>query len=94
MNSYSCTECGRCTSECPANQTGKLLSPRKIMMDTRQRLKEVGKNIDKYGKDYDDKKSLVFQKLKFPNFFFPNIFIPWQRALWQYKYHLDFFNFR
>ena len=59
MNAYSCTECGRCTSECPANQTGKLLSPRKIMMDTRQRLKEVGKNIDKHGKDYDDNKSLL-----------------------------------
>ena len=60
MNAYSCTECGRCTSECPANQTGKLLSPRKIMMDTRQRLKEVGKNIDKYGKDYTDNKSLLY----------------------------------
>ena len=59
MNAYSCTECGRCTSECPANQTGKLLSPRKIMMDTRQRLKEVGKNIDKHGKDYSDNKSLL-----------------------------------
>ena len=59
MNAYSCTECGRCTSECPANQTGKLLSPRKIMMDTRQRLKEVGKKIDKHGKDYDDNKSLL-----------------------------------
>ena len=46
MNSYSCTECGRCTSECPANQTGKKLSPRKIMMDTRDRLEDVGKNID------------------------------------------------
>ena len=58
MDSYSCTECGRCTSECPANQTGKLLSPRKIMMDTRDRLEEVGKNIDKHGKDYTDDKSL------------------------------------
>lgn len=47
LNSYTCTECGRCTSECPANQTGKLLSPRKIMMDTRDRLHEVGENIDK-----------------------------------------------
>lgn len=47
LDSYSCTECGRCTSACPANQTGKLLSPRKIMMDTRDRLEEVGKNIDK-----------------------------------------------
>jgi heterodisulfide reductase subunit C/nitrate reductase gamma subunit len=59
MNAYSCTECGRCTSECPANQTGKLLSPRKIMMDTRKRLKEVGNNIDKHGKDYNDNKTLL-----------------------------------
>lgn len=47
LNAYTCTECGRCTSECPANQTGKKLSPRKIMMDTRDRLEDVGKNIDK-----------------------------------------------
>jgi heterodisulfide reductase subunit C len=47
MDAYSCTECGRCTSVCPANITGKLLSPRKIMMDTRDRLEEVGRNIDK-----------------------------------------------
>lgn len=46
LNAYTCTECGRCTSECPANQTGKKLSPRKIMMDTRDRLEEVGNNID------------------------------------------------
>lgn len=46
LNAYTCTECGRCTSECPANQTGKKLSPRKIMMDTRDRLEEVGKNMD------------------------------------------------
>ncbi|TMU56176.1 (Fe-S)-binding protein [Flagellimonas algicola] len=46
MNAYTCTECGRCTSECPANQTGKKLSPRKIMMDTRDRLEEVGKILD------------------------------------------------
>jgi heterodisulfide reductase subunit C len=46
LNAYTCTECGRCTSECPANQTGKKLSPRKIMMDTRDRLVEVGINID------------------------------------------------
>ena len=46
LNAYTCTECGRCTSECPANITGKKLSPRKIMMDTRDRLEEVGKNID------------------------------------------------
>lgn len=44
LDAYSCTECGRCTSVCPANQTGKLLSPRKIMMDTRDRMVEVGKN--------------------------------------------------
>ncbi|MGB5654688.1 MAG: (Fe-S)-binding protein [Robiginitalea sp.] len=46
LNAYTCTECGRCTSECPANQTGKKLSPRKIMMDTRDRLEEVGRHLD------------------------------------------------
>ncbi|MGJ8665936.1 MAG: 4Fe-4S dicluster domain-containing protein [Patiriisocius sp.] len=46
LNAYTCTECGRCTDECPANKTGKKLSPRKIMMDTRDRLQEVGKNLD------------------------------------------------
>jgi heterodisulfide reductase subunit C len=46
LNAYTCTECGRCTSSCPANQTGKKLSPRKIMMDTRDRIEEVGRNID------------------------------------------------
>ena len=46
LNAYTCTECGRCTSECPASQTGKKLSPRKIMMDTRDRIEEVGSNID------------------------------------------------
>lgn len=61
MDAYSCTECGRCTSECPANQTGKLLSPRKIMMDTRDRLEEVGTNLDKHGKDHDDGKALVHE---------------------------------
>lgn len=59
MDAYSCTECGRCTSSCPANQTGKLLSPRKIMMDTRDRLEEVGKNIDLHGEGHDDGKSLI-----------------------------------
>ncbi|MDG1917218.1 MAG: (Fe-S)-binding protein [Flavobacteriales bacterium] len=59
MNAYSCTECGRCTSECPANQTGKLLSPRKIMMDVRDRLEEVGKGIDNEGDNFNDNKSLL-----------------------------------
>lgn len=58
MDAYSCTECGRCTEQCPANITGKLLSPRKIMMDTRDRLEEVGANIRKHGKDHQDDKSL------------------------------------
>jgi ferredoxin len=59
MNAYTCTECGRCTAVCPANITGKLLSPRKIMMDTRDRVSEVGKNIDKGGTGFDDGKSLL-----------------------------------
>tara|TARA_B100001115_G_scaffold82905_1_gene61054 strand:+ start:540 stop:1847 length:1308 start_codon:yes stop_codon:yes gene_type:complete len=59
MNAYTCTECGRCTSECPANATGKKLSPRKIMMDVRDRLEEVGKGIDINGVDYSDGKSLL-----------------------------------
>lgn len=59
MDAYTCTECGRCTSACPANITGKLLSPRKIMMDTRDRLVEVGNYIDKHGKDQQDGKSLL-----------------------------------
>lgn len=59
LDSYTCTECGRCTSSCPANITGKMLSPRKIMMDTRDRLTEVGENIGKHGADYDDGKSLL-----------------------------------
>lgn len=60
MNAYSCTECGRCTSECPANQTGKQLSPRKIMMDTRDRLEEVGRCIDaNNGVWADDGKTLL-----------------------------------
>mgnify|MGYP003624814306 CR=1 FL=1 len=60
LNAYTCTECGRCTSECPANLTGKKLSPRKIMMDTRDRLEEVGKNIDaNNGEFVDDGKQLL-----------------------------------
>lgn len=60
LNAYTCTECGRCTSSCPANQTGKKLSPRKIMMDTRDRLEEVGRNIDKNkGVFVPDNKSLL-----------------------------------
>jgi ferredoxin len=59
LDAYSCTECGRCTAVCPANITGKKLSPRKIMMDTRDRLEEVGANIDKNGGFQDDGKSLV-----------------------------------
>ena len=60
LNAYTCTECGRCTSSCPANQTGKKLSPRKIMMDTRDRLEEVGRNIDaNKGVFVPDNKSLL-----------------------------------
>ncbi len=59
MNAYSCTECGRCTSECPANQTGKILSPRKVMMDVRDRVEVVGKGIKKEGEGFDDGKSLL-----------------------------------
>jgi heterodisulfide reductase subunit C len=60
LNAYTCTECGRCTSECPANQTGKKLSPRKVMMDTRDRLSEVGNNIEKNkGQFVDDGKQLL-----------------------------------
>ncbi|QXP74785.1 (Fe-S)-binding protein [Tenacibaculum sp. AHE15PA] len=60
MNAYTCTECGRCTSSCPASLTGKELSPRKIMMDTRDRLEEVGKNIDaNNGIFKDDGKQLL-----------------------------------
>ncbi|NNE25377.1 MAG: (Fe-S)-binding protein, partial [Saprospiraceae bacterium] len=61
MDAYTCTECGRCTAECPANVTGKKLSPRKILMDIRDRATEVGQNIEKNKLDpnnYDDGKSL------------------------------------
>lgn len=59
MDAYTCTECGRCTAECPANQTGRKLSPRKIMMDTRDRIEDLGELIAKKGKDIDDGKSLL-----------------------------------
>ena len=60
LGAYTCTECGRCTSSCPANLTGKKLSPRKIMMDTRDRLEEVGKNIDANNGEFkDDGKQLL-----------------------------------
>jgi heterodisulfide reductase subunit C len=64
MDAYTCTECGRCSDVCPANLTGKELSPRKILMDTRDRLEEVGKGIDKNGKDYEDGKSLLGDYIK------------------------------
>lgn len=65
LNAYTCTECGRCTSECPANQTGKLLSPRAIMMATRDRMEEVGKNIDlNKGTFVEDGKSLIHDYIK------------------------------
>ena len=59
MNAYSCTECGRCTAACPANITGKKLSPRKIMMDTRDRLEEIQRGWQTNGPDYKDEKSLL-----------------------------------
>ncbi|TDH27364.1 4Fe-4S dicluster domain-containing protein [Segetibacter sp. 3557_3] len=59
MDAYTCTECGRCTVACPANMTGKLLNPRKIMMDTRDRMEEVGKKLDKDGQPTDDGKTLL-----------------------------------
>jgi len=59
MDAYACTECGRCSSACPATQTGKLLSPRKIMMDTRDRIEVVVEGRKKSGKDFNDGKSLL-----------------------------------
>ncbi len=64
LNAYTCTECGRCTSRCPANITGKELSPRAIMMKTRDRVEEVGKNIDKNGSFKDDGKQLLNDYIK------------------------------
>jgi heterodisulfide reductase subunit C len=59
LSAYACTECGRCTSECPANITGKKLSPRKIMMDTRDRMEHVGKSLDNNGPGLNDGKTLL-----------------------------------
>ena len=59
LDAYSCTECGRCSAACPATQTGKALSPRKIMMDARDRADAVGKNISKNGEFKDDGRSLL-----------------------------------
>ncbi|CVK16922.1 4Fe-4S dicluster domain-containing protein [Apibacter mensalis] len=59
LNAYTCTECGRCTLSCPANLTGKKLSPRKIMMDVRDRIEEIGRNMDKNGFFLDDGKQLL-----------------------------------
>ena len=82
LNAYTCTECGRCTSECPANQTGKKLSPRKIMMDTRDRLEEVGKNIDtNKGEFKEDGKQLLDSYIT-------------REELWSCKYRSVIYNFR
>ncbi len=59
LDAYTCTECGRCTAVCPANLTGKLLSPRKIMMDTRDRITEIGRNLDQHDASFTDEKSLL-----------------------------------
>ena len=59
FDSLACTECGRCTSVCPANITGKRLSPRKVMMDLRARMKEKGPLMVKNGRDYNDNRSLL-----------------------------------
>lgn len=59
LDAYSCTECGRCTAACPANRTGKLLSPRKIMMDTRDRMEEIAKNKKEHGPEFVDNKQLL-----------------------------------
>ncbi len=64
LDAYSCTECGRCSAACPATQTGKLLSPRKIMMDTRDRMEEVGKNIKTNGAFTPDGKTLLNDFIK------------------------------
>jgi ferredoxin len=77
LNAYTCTECGRCTSECPASQTGKKLSPRKIMMDTRDRLEEVGKNIDKNNGEFKpDGKQLLENHISNEELWFSNNCFP------------------
>ena len=63
LDAYSCTECGRCSAACPATKTGKALSPRKIVMDTRDRLEEVGKNIGSNGAFKDDGKTLLYNHI-------------------------------
>lgn len=63
LDAYSCTECGRCTAACPASLTGKLLSPRKIVMDTRDRLQDVGRNINKNGEFKTDGKTLLYDHI-------------------------------
>ena len=75
LNAYTCTECGRCTSECPANLTGKKLSPRKIMMDTRDRLEEVSKNIDANGSFVDDGKIILSNKFDIVNILYKGIVV-------------------
>lgn len=59
LDAYTCTECGRCTAACPANITGKKLSPRKIMMDTRDRMEDIAKNTKLHGPDFTDNKTLL-----------------------------------
>lgn len=59
MDAFTCTECGRCTAVCPANQTGKLLSPRKIMMDVRDRAEDLGEHMRKNGNNESDGKTLL-----------------------------------
>lgn len=63
LDAYSCTECGRCSAVCPATQTGRRLSPRKIMMDTRDRAEEIGRHIDKTGTFEEDGKSLLYHTI-------------------------------
>ncbi len=68
LDAYSCTECGRCTAACPANLTGKKLSPRKIMMDVRDRAEEIGKKLDSGREDYMKPEKKGSEKLSAANF--------------------------